>query len=542
MIGQPIGRYIIRSKLAEGGMGAVYVAEHEKLLNKRKVIKVLLGEFSRHEVVRQRFEREALAASRIKDEHVIDVDDFGALPDGQLFLMMPFVEGNPLDKHIAQSGKLTLHHTLHIAVQICLALDSLHAAGLIHRDLKPGNVLLTRTQDNPYFVKLIDLGIARDLAEHAASFKTNTGMAMGTPGYMAVEQYLDAASVTPASDLYALAIMTWEMLTGVMPWGVHPAAVYFHVQQQMPEPPPDHTVPPDVLALLRRMLAPRPQDRLQTAREFAIAFASLVPALPPHVPSGAETLRRYAKRFTEGAGPDLETVRAANVDASRAVPMLWPHRQTGVPAPAPSAPAPAHAISMPTALNEVSTVNERPPQHGTSPPQANLGASRSVAITRASQSSKRGLIVLLVMALAAIVAGLGFIVSRRQMHEELAPAARDHTDPDAQGIEPSDAAIERTTSAGQPAAHVASQSDAASQSNAATAPTASPTPSPHDASLGVGEAAPAAANAGNAQQTLKRIEHRPKRESAKTTPPTDRTSGSSTPRSSARLDPDAVAE
>jgi serine/threonine protein kinase len=159
MIGLAIGRFVVRSRLAEGGMGAVYVAVHERL-PVRKVVKVLLPEYSRNAIIRQRFEREAAAASRLDHRHIIKIDDFGTLADGQLFLMMPFLDGRSLEAHLRHNVRLTLHHTFHILAQLCGALQHLHEAGVVHRDLKPGNVFLCETHDNPYEVVLIDLGIA----------------------------------------------------------------------------------------------------------------------------------------------------------------------------------------------------------------------------------------------------------------------------------------------------------------------------------------------------------------------------------------------
>ena len=382
MIGVAIGRYVIRRKLAEGGMGAVFLAEHESLATK-KVVKLLLAEYSRNEIIRQRFEREATAASRLKHRNIVTIDDFGVLPDGQMFLVMPFLDGRPLDAHIRQNGTLTLHHTFHIIVQLCRALQHLHDHGIVHRDLKPGNAFIVATDDNPYEVILIDLGIARDIAQEAGSFKTQTGMAMGTPGYMAVEQFGNAANATPAADLYAVAIITWEMLTGQLPWGVHDTGVLYHLQMtRVPEPPLGHTIPADVLGLLLQTLSVDPAQRPQSARAFAVALAAMIPAIPPHVPSGADILVRFAKEFVHNVGPHLKTVRNSSNSGpgGPASPMVWPYRSTQLPPNLPSEvpiqPGRAQTPAQP------GTVPARPGGAGAIPsaPLTTLSASSGVAV------------------------------------------------------------------------------------------------------------------------------------------------------------------
>ena len=360
MIGTRIGRFVIKTKLAEGGMGAVYLAIHERMPDVRKVVKILLPEFSRNEQIRQRFEREALAASRIKHRHVITIDDFGMLPDGQLFLMMPFLEGRPLDDHLREHGKLTLHHTFHIICQVLDALQCLHDHGIIHRDLKPGNIFVQHAAENAYDIKLIDLGIAHDAAEVANDLKTQTGAVMGTPGYMAVEQYSDAGNVTAAADVYSAGIITWEMLAGAgtLPWGLYDPRVLFHLQMtQVPSPPADQDWPPELVALLQRCLAIEPRDRLESARAFAFAFAALVPAIPPNVPSGQQILAQVA--------PDLVRSPGTDPNARFSDPSMLPYRGTSVPASrgdGRSAPmgTPAAALS----LNPSSHITMAPKQGG----------------------------------------------------------------------------------------------------------------------------------------------------------------------------------
>jgi serine/threonine-protein kinase len=443
MIGQRIRGYVVCRKLAEGGMGAVYVADHELLENTQKVIKILLPEYARNAMLRERFEREAHAVSRLRHRHIIKIDDYGQLPDGQLFLMMPFLHGRPLDAYLRERGTLTEHLALHILVQVCSALQHMHDAGIVHRDIKPSNIFLVDDDDdNPYHVVLIDLGIAKNLAdrEHA----TRTGSAMGTPAYMAVEQYENAGDVTPLADVYSVAIVIWEMLVGSLPWGMHGAQVLYEKQKH------ERLVRPsglsqDWFAILSVALAVRAYDRPQSMRELAVALASTVPAIPPHVPSGAEILTKLAKTFVQQAPPGDETMRNS-AHSDRVAPILWPPRET------PSAAALKGGLP-PLNVHTVSSLN-RPPgvargARGDTPVvnlPTTLTAYSGVAVPRTS--SRRTPLVFAAAIAAALVAG---IVAYTMIHQggalALDPAAAPIPEPVSSSVAPVDAAIDAIAAA-----------------------------------------------------------------------------------------------
>lgn len=316
-------------------MGAVYLAEHSDARSaSRKVIKILLPEFSRNPTIRERFEREALAVMRLKHQYIVEIDNFGALADGQLYLMMEYLDGETLETHLERRGRCSLHHALHVIAQVMSALACMHEAGLVHRDLKPANIFVVATEQNPYEVRLIDLGIARDLATTEGKKKTMTGLALGTPGYMAVEQYEDAASATPAADVYAAAVIVWRMLFGQAPWGevFDERVLYFKQRTEDFEPPATHDVPAEVVALLRKALSKTPKER-PTVADFVNLLASFTPEIPPFVPGGATILDRVASRFIKQASVNDETVRNLS-HASVVTPMSWPHRGTAVARPA----------------------------------------------------------------------------------------------------------------------------------------------------------------------------------------------------------------
>jgi serine/threonine protein kinase len=337
MIGRTIHEFKLVAKLAEGGMGAVYLARHV-LLPTHKVFKLLLPKYAASPALRQRFYREAEAASRLKHECILGIDNFGALEDGQLFITIPYLDGQPLDAYLrSHGGRLAPHRALHLILQLCDALDHAHSHGIIHRDLKPANVFLVPTNLNPCAVKLLDFGIAKIIGEQPEGFQTQG--AMGTPSYMAVEQYEHADKATHLADIYSLAIMIWEMITGQLPWQHSEPAVLYHLQRTViPECPPESEMPPKWIEILHAALSVHPDGRPQSARELAGALASDLPAVGL-VPSGAEILGNLVPRFMKKASPADETVRnASNVD--RIGPLLWS------PGTAPEAPRRLPALDV----------------------------------------------------------------------------------------------------------------------------------------------------------------------------------------------------
>jgi serine/threonine-protein kinase len=248
-------------------------------------------------MIRRRFRREAEAASLLKHDKILGVDNFGTLEDGQLFMMVPFLDGEPLDVYLhKRGGRLAPHRALHLIVQICDALDHAHARGVIHRDLKPGNIFIVSTSDNPYLPKQLDFGIAKMIGTQEAGPRTRSGVAIGTPGYMAVEQYEHADEVTAAADVYSLATMIWELVTGRRPWEhADHALLYFQQRTVMPDRPPIDVMPADWADVLLRALSVDPSAR-PSARELAVALASALPA-DGRVPSGAEILAALAPHF-----------------------------------------------------------------------------------------------------------------------------------------------------------------------------------------------------------------------------------------------------
>jgi tRNA A-37 threonylcarbamoyl transferase component Bud32 len=288
--GAMVGGYRIERRLGEGGAGTVYVAE-EPTIKKRVAIKVLRGGLAEDPAMAARFEREARAVNEVRHPGVIDVFAIGRLDDGRPYLVMSLLEGRSLREEIGTRERLPAAEAWRIAREVAAALDAVHAAGVIHRDLKPDNVFLERAGEGPPRVRVLDFGIAKieePLVDEPMKL-TATGTPLGTPAYMAPEQWW-GTGVTARTDQYALGAMLYEMLAGRPPFPSQSFAEL--VQQHVHEPPPPLStagveVPEAVQALVSRLLAKAPEDRFSSMREVIeegdrafVAFAHTVAVTP----------------------------------------------------------------------------------------------------------------------------------------------------------------------------------------------------------------------------------------------------------------------
>ena len=268
-------RYRIDRKIGEGGMGAVYAGEHV-LIGRRVALKFLHPQMAKSQEVVARFQREAMAATRIGNAHIIDVLDLGRDPSGAVYMVLEFLDGSDWADAIDAEGAQDVERVLHIADQLCEALEAAHQQGIIHRDLKPENVFLIERDGDPNFVKLLDFGIAK-LAGTGVDSMTRTGMALGTPYYMAPEQLLAAKDVDARADIYSFGVMLFRALTGEFPFDAdsYPLLV---MRITKDPPPPVRSFRPELTsefeAYLGSLMAKDPAGRPSSMREVREALAS----------------------------------------------------------------------------------------------------------------------------------------------------------------------------------------------------------------------------------------------------------------------------
>ena len=259
-------RYRLIKKLGSGGMSVVYLARHE-LISRLSAIKILRPELSRIAEHRERFLREARAVNRINHENIVEITDVGE-SDGFAYLVMEYIEGESLLAHV-QRGRLAWDRAVRIAMQVASALARAHQEQIIHRDLKPENILLVppKAEGALEVVKLTDFGIAKVMGEPSITLNEQL---FGTPGYIAPE-YVGGISIDGRSDLYSLAVVLYEMVTGQLPFdGRGQSELLLKPLTNAPIPPSQRVpdIPPDLETLLLRGLARDPNDRPHDAFAF----------------------------------------------------------------------------------------------------------------------------------------------------------------------------------------------------------------------------------------------------------------------------------
>jgi serine/threonine protein kinase len=273
-----LDRYRLIKKLGEGGMGAVYLAEHVTI-KKRCAIKVLNPEYAHKTDLVERFLQEARAASMIAHENVVEITDFGAAPNGSVFFVMEMLVGEDLADTIKREAPMPWSRVAPMALQICRALGAAHAKGVIHRDMKPENCFRIERSGNPDFIKVLDFGIAKVTSEdpnETAGRLTSTGMIFGTPTYMSPEQ-AQGQRVDHRSDIYALGVILYELLTGKVPFSADNfmGILTKHMFDQPVAPSevaPQAGISPEVEALVLKALQKDRGFRFQSMQELAQAI------------------------------------------------------------------------------------------------------------------------------------------------------------------------------------------------------------------------------------------------------------------------------
>src|SRR5436190_18351755 len=279
------GKYRIISRLGAGGMGEVYKVEHT-FLGAIRVIKVIRPQILDSGEAHDRFLREARLATKIHHPNVATLHDFSALPDGAHYMVWEFIDGENLAQVLRRRGILSPRFAIRIAIEALHGLDAIHKAGIVHRDISPENLMITRDEAGDEHVKIIDLGVAKfDDAGHA---ETKTGIFVGKLRYASPEQlgFLpENEKIDGRADLYSMAIVLYEMLTGRPPFeATSPHQYILHHSKETAmrtlELPRDLPGGSELQNVIARAMEPQRAKRFATAREFAAALEAIERSLP----------------------------------------------------------------------------------------------------------------------------------------------------------------------------------------------------------------------------------------------------------------------
>jgi serine/threonine-protein kinase len=267
---EQIGQYALKRKLGEGGMGEVWLAEHA-LLKRPCAVKFIRPELAAHPATAARFAREVQAVTGLTHVNTVRVYDYGRAEDGSFYYVMEYLDGPTLEALVRETEPLPPGRVVYLLRQMCAALAEAHAAGLVHRDLKPGNVIVAALGGQRDVAKLLDFGLVQDLSADAEDRLTRTGTVLGTPAYMSPEQAAGESAVDGRGDIYGLGAVAFFALTGRPPFQGKSVGQVLAAHRSEPPPPltdfrPD--VPADLMAVVARCLAKDPADRFPSAGDL----------------------------------------------------------------------------------------------------------------------------------------------------------------------------------------------------------------------------------------------------------------------------------
>ena len=310
------GKYRIEEKIGEGGMATVYRAAHLHF-KEDLAIKVVSSALTADQDFLNRFKREAVITRKLWHPNAVRLDDFDFTEDGRPFIAMEYVRGKSLRQVLQENGALPVGRAFSIARQVALALGAAHDLGIVHRDIKPDNIVLVPQADGSEVVKVLDFGIAKVADENldgAAGYKpTSTGMVLGTPHYLSPEQAKGKKSsmIDGRADLYALGVMLYEMVTGELPFKSDTAIeMLLHHIQSAPVPThllkPELNIPETASQLVMKALEKDPGRRFQTGAQMAAALAE-----PANLPPASEESMAGTKTGSKIAAFSTSALAAA---------------------------------------------------------------------------------------------------------------------------------------------------------------------------------------------------------------------------------------
>lgn len=302
LVGKQLGDFVVKRRIGAGGMGIVYEGEHP-IIGRKVAIKILRPEFLEGAQARD-LVAEARAASAIRHRGIIDIFGFGTIPGIGQYLVMEFLEGAPLDEVIGRRGPMRESEVIALLDELLSALSAAHAMGVIHRDLKPGNIFVVKDSSGAESVKVLDFGLAkRSEVPHGSTPQTRASLIVGTPEFMAPEQ-ASGQAVSPATDLYAVGVIAFQMLTRRLPF-VGDSAISVAIQQMQATPPAPSEfvyIHPALNALVLRLLAKKPSERPSSAEETRRELKAILGQLGEDTarPGGAGELPPSARPSSRG--------------------------------------------------------------------------------------------------------------------------------------------------------------------------------------------------------------------------------------------------
>ncbi|WP_224243030.1 serine/threonine-protein kinase [Hyalangium gracile] len=307
------GEYLLKRLIASGGHGSVYEGEH-RILGRRAAVKVLHSHLADQGEMLQRFVREARIVNQIRHPHVVDVYDFGMMPDGSPYFVMELLEGRTLSQLVHERGRMSAERALAYLEPVCGALEAAHRAGIVHRDLKASNVMVVEDGEQPR-VKLLDFGIAKVIEPQAGQAGlTLAGQRLGTAFAMAPEQLRDGV-ISPATDVYALGVLLFQLVTGHYPFHSKDRLEMERLHLEAPPPRASASAPvsPAVDAVVLRCLEKEAERRYPSTEAFLTALREAVAG--PGTPTAGGTTRQalavHAEVDLADAEHDEEVVHSA---------------------------------------------------------------------------------------------------------------------------------------------------------------------------------------------------------------------------------------